>query len=141
MAKRKNKFIVVDQAAEVKLRLTGETLEDLFLEALEGLAYLLYEQYQAAAIIQITIPIKVSSLDINSLLVDFLSEVLYQSEIHQAVFFKARLKRFTNSKIEADLLGQQTHQFNRNIKAVTYHGVRILRNEDSLWQTEIIFDI
>jgi len=137
----KNKFVVLDHTADVKIKVVAENLETLFLKAQEGLAYLLYRNYEVSSIAQRTIPIKVSSVDVNSLLVDFLSEILYQSEIHRLVFFKTRMKRFTNSSLEAELSGRQIHEFDRIIKAVTYNGVRILRGSDGLWQTEIIFDV
>lgn len=136
----KNKFVVLDHTPDVKIKVVGETLEDLFLKAGEGLAHLLYRNYASSSIAQSIISIKVSSVDVNSLLVDFLSEILYQSEIHKLVFFKIKMKHFTNSNLQANLSGRQVHEFDRNIKFVTYHGVRILRGSDGLWQTEVIFD-
>lgn len=133
--------MVVNHTADVKIKVTAGTLEDLFEQALQGLAYLLYRNYLSATVAQVTVPVKVSSIDINSLLVDFLSEVLYQSETHQAVFFRFKLKKFSNSELEAELLGRPVSKFDRNIKAVTYHGVSILRNPEGLWETEVIFDV
>src|SRR3989344_7068237 len=138
--KIKNRFVVINHAADLKIKVTAETLEELFLKALEGMAYLMYRNFEVPVAAQITVPVKVSSLDINSLLTDFLSEVLYQSEAKRAVFFKAKLKRFSNSELEAELAGRAVNKFDRNIKAVTYHNVRILRNPEGLWETEVIFN-
>lgn len=140
-SRTKNKFVVLDHTADPKIRVVGETLSDLFSQALEGTASLLYRDYAARGESSVAVAVKVSSIDVNSLLVDFLSEALYQSDLHQSIFPAVKMRRFTNSELEADLLGKNIARFDRNIKAVTYHGVRILRNPDGLWQTDIIFDI
>ncbi len=139
-SKTKNKFIVLEHTADLKIRVVGETLSDLFSQALEGMASILYYDYAARGVSPISIAVKISSIDVNSLLVEFLSEALYQSELHQSVFPDVKMKRFTNSELEAELLGKNIIRFDRNIKAVTYQGVRIMRNPDGLWQTDIIFD-
>lgn len=133
--------MVLDHTADIKLKVVGTGLEELFLQALEGLAHLLYHNYNVSGVSQTKVPIRVSSIDVNSLLVDFLSEVLYQSDIHQSVFFRAKIKKFTNCELEAELSGRPIHQFDRHIKAVTYQDVRILKDPEGLWQTEIIFDV
>lgn len=135
----KNTFLVLDQTDELTIKVVGETLKDLFVQALLGLAHTLHHNYEASGVTQTSVTIKISSIDVNSLMVDFLSEVLYQSELHQAVFFKIKFKRFTNSELEADLFGRPATGFEHTIKAVAYHGVRILRNADGLWQTAISF--
>lgn len=140
-SRAKNKFLVLDHTADVKIRVVGETLSDLFAQALEGLASLLYRDYASRGASPVSAAVKVSSIDVNSLLVDFLSEALYQSDLHHSVFPAVRMIRFTNSELEADLLGKNIARFDRDIKAVTYHGVRIMRNPDGLWQTDVIFDI
>lgn len=138
---KKNKLLILDKTGSIKIKIVSKTLDNLFLQAFESLAQFIYRNYKASQINQIVVPIKVSSIDINSLLVDFLSEVLYKSEINKAVFFKAKIKKFTNSEIEAELIGKKVNKFDRKIKAVSYKGVSILRGEGDLWQTEITFDI
>ncbi len=138
---KKNKSSILNKTGDIKIKIVGKTLDNLFLQALEGLAQSIYRNYKTSQMERITIPIKVSSIDINSLLVDFLSEVLYKSEINKAVFFKAKIKKFTNSEIEAELIGREVHKFDRKIKTVSYKEVSILRGEGNLWQTEITFDI
>jgi SHS2 domain-containing protein len=138
---KKNKSSILNKTGDIKIKIVSKTLDNLFLRALEGLARSIYRNYKTSKIDQIIIPIKVSSIDINSLLVDFLSEVLYKSEINKAVFPKAKIKKFTNSEIEAELIGEEVHKFDRKIKSVSYKEVSILRGEGGLWQTEITFDI
>lgn len=142
MTQRSNsKFIVLGEDEDLKLRVIAKTLEDLFIQALQGLAHLLYHNYQGNSIATIKIPIKVSSINVNSLLVDFLSETLYQSEMTRSVFFEVKMRRFTNSKIEAELFGRKINQFERNIKVISYHGVSVLRNSEGFWQAEIVFGL
>lgn len=72
------------------------------------------------------------SLDINSLLVDFLSEVLYQSQINKAVYHDVNFLKFSDpstgsrqAELEAEILGDKVKSFDEDIKAVTYHELEI----------------
>ncbi len=131
----------LDKKNDIRVKITAKTPEELFLEAVEGLSFSLNKKRVKSTEPSLTLPIKVSSIDINSLLVDFLSEVLYQSDINKAVFPEIKLKRFTNSQIEADISGYYVNNFDKNIKSIDYRDVRVIRNADNLWQTEIIFNI
>ena len=88
---KKNKSSILNMTWDIKIKIVGKTLDNLFLQALEGLAQSVYRNYKANQTDQITLSIKVSSIDINSLLVDFLSEVLYKSEINKGEVIKSEM--------------------------------------------------
>ncbi len=133
-------FLTLESTNEVRLRLRAGTVEDLFHLSLEGMASVVYGPYRASHP-QLTVPIRVSSIDVNALMVDFLSETLWQGEVHQAVFPEMRVKRFTNSEIEADLMGIPINRLDKNIHTVAYTGMRVCRNNDGLWQTEVSLQV
>jgi len=139
--KSKSKFTILDTKKVLKLRVFGKTLEDLFTASFKGLANLLYQDYKSVKTENISINIKISSIDVNSLLVDFLSEVLYQSELETIIFFKVKIKKFSNSSLEAELSGRLVNKFDRKIKMVNYRGVSVLKGPEDFWQAEIIFDL
>jgi len=86
------------------------------------------------------IKIKIKSVDLPSLLVDFLNEVLYLVETKKLVFEKVEFKKFAENEIEADLVGKPLKRMGVHIKGVTYHDLDI-HQEDGIWQATILFDI
>lgn len=85
--------------------------------------------------------IVIESPDINSLLVDFLSEVLYLTQVEREVYTNATFKSFSGTYLEAELTGQKAESFAEDIKAATHHGVNIHKNKNILYQVDVIYDI
>lgn len=76
----------------------------------------------------------------ESMLVDFLSEVLYLSDVKNEAYFEVDFKKLTSSKLEATLKGQKVKNFEKEIKAVTWHDLEIKKISDG-WQAIVVFDI
>lgn len=92
--------------------------------------------------------IKIDSVDINLLLVDFLSEILAKSQINKRVYKVIKLKVYKEkSQLEGKIIGAPVDRFDEDIKAVTYQDVDIKLKAKSqklkakLWQTDLVFDI
>jgi len=132
-------YEILEHKGDFKIRVLGKTKQELFLNALLGMeAGLRPEIRSTKSEIR---NIKVTSLDINALLVDFLSEVLYSVQINKEIYNEIKFTKFTDTELAAELSGQKVESFGEDIKAVTYHGLEILRNKDGLWQVEVLFDI
>jgi SHS2 domain-containing protein len=83
----------------------------------------------------------IESLDAESLLVDWLSELLYLYESTGAVYDQVDVTQWAPTRLEAVATGgAPTGSPLRAIKAVTYHGLR-LAEEDSGWLAEVYFDV
>jgi SHS2 domain-containing protein len=134
------KFEILDHRADLKIRVFGRTKEELFENAMLGMfGAAKYETTKQLTNKQQTI--KISSLDLPSLLVDFLSEVLYLVETEKLVFEKVEFKKFTENEIEATLIGKPLKRMGVHIKGVTYHDLNIHQEKDGIWQATILFDI
>lgn len=141
------KFEFLEHTADVKMRVFGATLKELFCNAVLGMATIQMPNFKLQipnkfqnSKSKIQKEIKVKSLDIETLLVDFLSEVLTQSDINNIVFPKAKIKRLTKNAIEAEIFGYKIDKFKEDIKAVTYHGVEVKKVGDH-WEAVVLFDI
>ena len=85
--------------------------------------------------------IEVRSYDRDSLLVDFLSEALYLSDVHNQAYLDARIIQLTDTYIKVTIKGIEVTGFEVvEIKAVTHHELAI-EQKDGLWQATIVFDI
>jgi len=134
------KFEILEHKADLKIKVFGKTKEELFENAMVGmLKAAKYESTKQLTTKQLTIKIK--SMDLPSLLVDFLSEILYLVETKKMVFEKVEFKKFTENEIEAILIGKPLRRMGVHIKGVTYHDLDIHQEKDKTWQATILFDI
>src|SRR3989344_5906155 len=122
-------FEILEHTADLKIRAFGKTKQELFFNALEGMFSALRATIDNE---QQTIDrkVKIKSVDLNSLLVDFLSEALYQSNINKEVYNKAEFIKFSDIEIEGVIYGQKYEELSEEIKAVTYHGLEIKQRND-----------
>lgn len=132
------KFEVLEHRADLKIRVFGKTKEELFENAMIGM----FEgaRYESGGG-KIKREIKVSSLDLSTLLVDFLSGVLYLSEVHQEVYSDVEFKKFSDKEIKGTLIGKKLKRMGVIIKGATYHALEIHQREDGTWEATVLFDI
>lgn len=83
--------------------------------------------------------IELEFIEPETLLVDFLTELIYLSESQKLVFDEFRLD-IDNHQFTAELGGSRYTSLSKEIKAVTYHDLRIRRSGSGL-KTNIIFDV
>lgn len=87
----------------------------------------------------VTHHVALSARDDESLLVSFLSELLYTAEM-QGVAFDQVTVNCDRHALQAQLAGRPIAQQERLIKAVTYHGLSIQRR-DGLLMVTIVLDV
>jgi SHS2 domain-containing protein len=140
LKKYMKKFEILEHKADLKIRVFGKTKEELFENAMVGM----FEAAKYETTKQLTTKrqkIEISSLDLPSLLVDFLSEVLYLVETKKLVFEKVEFKKFSENEIDAILIGKPLKRIGVHIKGVTYHDLDIHQEKDGTWQAIVLFDI
>jgi SHS2 domain-containing protein len=82
---------------------------------------------------------EIQALDPESLLVEFLSELLYYSEMEGLGFDHYELK-IEGNDLRARLVGAPLESLEKEIKAVTYHNLAIRRTDRGL-MAKIVFDV
>ncbi len=85
------------------------------------------------------VEISLSAEDTESLLVAFLSEILFHLEIERIGFedFSVKLNR---NRLNAELWGKPIRSIEKPIKAVTFHNLVVKRGEDGL-EAQLVFDV
>ena len=119
-------------------------LETLFRDALKGMTAIQIQnpiRQPADQTSKIKRLVKVQSPDKTALLVDFLSEVLAQSQINKEVYTDVKFLEFSETKLKAEIYGMPVENFDEDIKAVTYHEAEIKQNEKGEWETILVFDV
>jgi SHS2 domain-containing protein len=138
MSNGARKYEILEHLADLKIRAFGKTKEELFLNMMKGMMESVKPEGLTKGEKR---EIKISSSNLEALLVDFLSEVLYLSQTNKEIYKDIKFKKMTDTELEGELFGQKVERFGEDIKAVTYHGLEIHQKEDSTWEATVLFDI
>jgi len=134
------KFEILEHPSDLKIKAFGKKKKELFENAMNGMfESAKYESETKSP--ELVTKVGVKSLDLPSLLVDFLSEVLYSCEAKKEVYQKVNFKKFSEKEIEAILIGKKLRKMGVHIKGVTYYDLDIHQEKDGTWQATILFDI
>ena len=127
--------------ADIRMRISGETLPELFKVAMEGMAELISKGSVKKGKFLASYDIFVSSENSTFLLIDFLSEILTLSHIHHMIFGEVEFLKFDETALKARIGGRKVKKFEEDLKAVSYHEAGIRKNSHGLYETVIVFDI
>nr|MBN1229211.1 archease [Anaerolineae bacterium] len=83
---------------------------------------------------------KLSAQDNETLLIDWLTELLYLVEDRHALFTSVRVEMVENCVLHAAVTAQTSKNFTKHIKAVTYHDLAIKKIPDG-YEVTIVFDV
>lgn len=136
------KFEFLDHPADIGFRAWGSTLERLF----ENCAYALIAIILDPAKIhggEQTI-LTVEGTDRESLLVNWLNEVLYYVDTKRLAFESFVVEFPSPEQVRAmarfEMRDPLRHPVRLSVKAVTYHQLRVSRMEDE-WMAEVYVDV
>lgn len=132
-------YKILDHPSDIRIQAFGETKEELFLNAMLGMEAVLKPQVTSSKK-QLTRRIVANSYDLNALLVDFLSEVLYLSQVNKEIYTNINFSKFSDKELEGELIGNKVESFGEDIKAVTYHDLKI-GQKNGLYEATVLFDI
>ena len=133
-------FEEISHTADIKIRVRAPTLEALFSETFNALMQVMYGTERSGGIVK---EMKIESPDNESLLLDFLSEVLFVSEVESLVFFNASIS-IHGSQLTAELSGEPFdpihHSGGSEVKGISYSGLSIIHDANG-YMLDIIFDV
>jgi SHS2 domain-containing protein len=130
-------FKEIEHTADWELKVWAEDISTLFEQAAQGMYLLAGARLKLKPRISRTIELQ--NIDKESLLVDFLSELLYFTEVEEIGFDTFELQ-FDGNSLSATLYGAPVDTISKDIKAVTYHNLEILEEADGL-EVSIVFDV
>ena len=131
-----------DHTADIGVEIYGGTREELFQNA----GYALFDTIVDAATItaRMTRTVSIRATDSETLLLNWLRELLYLFCVHQEVYSEFDIRTLEPTCLEARIHGEalhvETHDFHTELKAVTYHQFTVFR-EDNTWKARVIFDV
>ena len=133
-------FEEISHTADVKIRARASTLDALFTEAFLALMQVVYGTDRKLGIRK---EIRIESDTIESLVCDFLSEVLFIAEVEGLVFSRAEIT-IEGMHLTAVLMGESfdpvRHSSGTEVKGISYSGL-VIQKEANGYMLDILFDV
>ena len=132
------RFEEIPHTADWSFRAFGRDLNELF-ENAAGAIFAL-EGAESESGVEIERAVEISGIDYESLLVNWLSELLYMQESHREVYRRFQVKSLTPTGLHAHVYGTPFKNLDKVIKAVTYHNLKIEQTASG-WQAVVVVDV
>ena len=131
-----------DHTADLGLRIRAADLNTLFAEAGQALLATLVEDIAAVAPAR-KLDVNIAGTDREYLLFDWLKELLYRFDAEHMLFSRFEVRVDDNGlhgSAWGEPLDRDRHELAHEVKAITYHGLRVEPTADG-WLAEVIVDI
>ncbi len=130
-------FREIDHTADWALEVWAPTLEGLLEQAARGMYAL--ARTQLAPEPRVTRTFTLPFEDPETLLVDFLNELLFLEEVEGLGFDTFHL-RLEDGRLHARLEGAPIERMEKLIKAATFHNLQVQSSPEG-WRAQVVFDV
>ncbi|MFC2017088.1 archease [Chloroflexota bacterium] len=134
-------FEAIDHTADVGIIAYGTDISQAFANAARALFSLITELDDVAEVLyrdtELTAP------DEESLLVEWLNELIYLFDVENIVFKRFDITQLNNTQLKARSYGEKVnsskHKLKTGVKAATYHMLKVDRGNGC--KVQVLFDI
>jgi len=135
-------FEILEHTADAGVLARGRTLADAFAHAAQGMFSIMVNLDGVREIEQRSI--SVAGHDWPSLLVAWLSELLYYSDVESLLFKRFEINDFRSYALRAVAFGEpvdrQRHELGTGVKAVTHHMLEVEEGPEGC-RVQVLLDI
>ncbi len=134
-------WTLLDHTADIRMEVHGSSVGELFLNAAQGFTNLLATEKRGVP--DTELGLSLAADNIEELLVDWLRELLFHHETRGFILVSADIEELSDTALRAKLAGRTRgpeEEPEIEVKAVTYHGLSVQKN-DSGYAVTIVFDI
>jgi SHS2 domain-containing protein len=135
------RFEILEHTADVGIDATGDTCEEAFAAAAEGLAVLLGAWVPGRGDPR---EVMIEAPDREALLVGWLDELIYLHEAQDLVFGGFDIRTAGDRELAAAVRtapAEGRRPEGTAIKAATYHRLRVARRSDGTWGARVYLDV
>ena len=135
-------YELLEHTADLGIRVWGRDLKELFIHSAKAM----YELITDTSKVQLHdfFTVTIQAQDKDELLRNWLSELLYYFSVKEILLREFTIDQIDNNMVVSAVRGEQIdrsrHSLMHEIKAVTFHNLKITRQGDDL-HTQIIFDV
>ena len=135
-------FKILDHTADIGIAAYGADIKELFINAATGLFSLMVDLNTVKE--DTEREVKLTAEDEETLLVEWLNELIYIFEVEHLLFNRFQIDELNGNHVKARCFGekvdQSRHRLEREVKAATYHMLKITKS-DIGYEVTVIFDI
>jgi SHS2 domain-containing protein len=135
-------YEILDHTADASVRVYGKSFEELLRNAACAMMELITDRDKVEP--SEVVEIEASGENREELLVHWLQEILFAHQVKKMVFKDFEVKLEDETRIKGKAFGEEIdsekHELSADIKAVTYHNLKVEPSDDRL-KVEIVFDI
>ena len=131
-----------DHTADLGLRIRAPDLDTLFVEAAQAMFEAIVPDLTTVRPVK-RVDVKLDGDERELLLFDWLKELLYHFDVEHLLFGKFEVQvrgKSLAGSAWGEPLDRNRHQLEHEVKAITYHGLRVEPTGDG-WLAEVIVDI
>lgn len=131
-----------EHTADIGLRARAATLDDLFADIARAMFSVLVANPAAIRPVE-ELSLQLSGDRLDDLLFDWLAELLYRFETRHLLLteFEVRVgDAGLSATVRGEPIDRTRHELEVEIKAITYHGLRVEQDNDG-WLAEVIVDL
>ncbi len=136
-------FEVIEHTADIGIRAFGIDLAGAFANAARGMFSLITDLNKINEAIYRDV--EVAAPDRETLLVEWLNELLFLFDTEQLLFKRFYIGALTETGLQARCYGERVdksrHELKRGIKSATYHMLKVERKTDYEYRVEVLLDI
>lgn len=135
-------FEILEHTADLKVRVRGNGLDDLFKNAGLAIFRICAEKQSIKEKNKHSFSISQKAPGLDELFINWLNELLSLSAAKGVIFEDIEIHKLNEKELEAVAVGSdiRNYKVNTEIKAATYHELKISKL-GSGWQAEVIFDV
>ena len=142
MSQRDAGYAIFAVTADQGIHAWAADLSGVFRQAALALWSLMLEQADVRRLREI--PVSIEAPDIESLLVAWLNELLYISEVERLAAADCAIESLTLTSVTARVWGEKMdprrHVMLGHVKAATYHQLQLLKSPRG-WEARVIVDV
>jgi SHS2 domain-containing protein len=131
-------FEELEHTADLALKVHGHSLEEIFDNAARGMFSLMADLDDLAP--SVSREVHLEAPDRESLLVDWLNELLYLHEVEEEIYSRFEIETLSSTTLSATVWGAKMEASKLTVKAATFHDLEIRETEDG-YLTTIVFDV
>jgi SHS2 domain-containing protein len=132
------RFEEVEHTADLALKVHGHSLEEIFANAAYGLFSLMADLENLPP--SFNRKVHLEAPDRESLLVDWLNELLYLHEVEEEIYTRFEIENLSSTALSATVWGTKMKASKLTVKAATFHDLEIRQTEDGYLVT-VVFDV
>lgn len=134
------KFKFLEHTADIKFQAFGKSSEEVFKNSALALKEAICGEIKVEEKIKKTINLK--KKDFESLLYNFLEEILFMLDAENFIIAKISKIKIDNLNLKATIIGDKAseYEFTNSVKAITYNEM-FVKKEEGIWKAQVVIDV